>query len=180
MNSLTGAQRPVLKRKILWIAITAIVLVLAWARAGFPYAEMTNPYFYMGTDGVVEGMMPPVGGAKPSSPPNNGNGNTNMQRRALPAATPTPNAKPRALPNRGGEGLVSRDVTITQTGRGGTFKYVASPNGTVYLIKRDGTPWVTLTYNKSTGTYDLTDPNGAGDLLLRLGSKRPGTVIESR
>lgn len=178
MNSHTGAERPVLKRKILWIAITAIILVLAWARAGFPYPEISNPYFYMGTDGGVEGMMPPVGGARPTTPPNNGNGNTNMQRHAAP--TPTPNAKRRVLPSRGGEDLVSRDVTITQSSHGRTFTYVASPNGTVYLIKRDGTPWVTLTYNKSTGYYELTDPNGAGDLLLRLGPKRPGPGAENR
>ncbi|MDB5070223.1 MAG: hypothetical protein JWM87_1334 [Candidatus Eremiobacteraeota bacterium] len=187
MNSHTGAHRPVLKRKILWIAVTAIVLVLAWAKAGFPYPEISNPYFYMGTDGTVDGMMPPTGGpgnyptAPPSAPPN-GNANAQMRTMSTPAPTLAPKARAALQINKGASAqLLTHDVTITQTGRGRTFKYVASPNGTVQLIKRDGTPWVTVTYNKSKGTWDLTDPNGTGDLLLRLGpSVHSGPRTETR
>ena len=49
------------------------------------------------------------------------------------------------------------------------FTYVALPQNGGYLIKRDGTPWATVQYNAKTDTWDLTDPNGSGALLLRVG-----------
>jgi hypothetical protein len=188
MNSLTGAQRPVLKRKILWIAITAIVLVLAWAKAGFPYPAAANPYLLFGTDGtVVEGMMPPNGYMMPNPTPTP-QSQPNPQKGLQPMGQPPATAAPIVVKKPStGFNLATKDVTITQTGGGKSIKYVASPtgttaNGTVYLVKRGGTPWVTVTYNKSTGTWDLTDPNGVGSLLLRLGAKSaaPGSHIESR
>jgi len=140
MDSLFGAHRSAFTRKILWIAVAAIVLVLAWAKAGFP--TPTNPWYSMGSDGVlhVDGMMPPDGG-----------------RRMAPA---------------------NDDITMVQQGQGRTYTYVASPNHGAYLVKRDGVSWATLTLNKKTGLYELSDPNGSGSPVLKLGTPR-GVIIKA-
>ncbi|HEV3088213.1 MAG TPA: hypothetical protein VGX96_13415 [Candidatus Elarobacter sp.] len=162
MKSILGAQRPAFARKVLVIAVAAIFLVLAWAKAGFPTPE--QPWFQMGNDGVL-GMMPPTTMYKPS-----GGGST------PPSSTPTPQPAannsltivkmtasrktPPPLP----------DMSITQSDHiGHSYTYTAPAKGPVYLIKRGGTPWVTVTYNAQKGLYEVSDPNGTGAPVLKLG-----------
>jgi hypothetical protein len=141
MNNPTGAQRPALTRKPKWIAVAAIVLILGLGTAA--YAQYTNNWFGMGSDNVM-GVMPPN-----YTVPNGGGGHVQQ---------PPPCA-------------ASGDITLTQSGaKGRTITYVSSKSGCIYTIKRDGTPWVTVTYNTSSKTYRLTDPNGTGGLLLELGT----------
>jgi hypothetical protein len=142
MKNTLGAQRPASTRKVLWIAVAAIVLVVALATAAFSQAVGDNKNWYgMGSDNVM-GMMPPSG--------MNDGGYGNGQRRApvCPAASP---------------------ITIVHTQGRQSFAYVSSKNGCVYTISRNGKAWLTVTYDSSAGTYRLTDPNGTGALLLELG-----------
>lgn len=69
-------------------------------------------------------------------------------------------------------------ITIVQqkSRRSPTYTYTASDNNGVYLITRQGAAWVTVTYNKSTGLFEVSDPNGTGSPVLKLGDpKRTAT-----
>jgi hypothetical protein len=143
MKNTLGAQRPASTRKILWIAVAAIVLVAALATAAFSQAVGDNKNWYgMGSDNVM-GMMPPSG--------MNDGGNGGGRMKAPPAC-------PAASP-----------ITIVHSQAHHSFTYVSTKNGCVYTITRNGKAWLTVTYDSSAGTYRLTDPNGTGALLLELG-----------
>jgi hypothetical protein len=157
MNNLTGAQRPAFKRKILLIAVTAIVLVFAWAKAGYPCNPC--PWFQLGPDGVM-GMMPPNGYGRPAP---GGGGNTRGGNNG-------PMTVQGVAGSKGNANVQPSDLTLTQTEGRHSYKYVASENGSVYLIKRDGVPWVTVTYNATTKLYELTDPRGSGAPVLKVGA----------
>ena len=141
MNMHIGAKRPAFTRKkLLLIAVAAIMLVLAWARAGFPYPDAYFTHYTMGPDGVlhVDGMMPPDTYGDPGG------------------MMPPPGVNP--------------DLVVTQKAGKKTYTYVATNNHGVYSIKRNGTAWVTLTLNKNTGQYEVSDPNGTGNAVLKLGT----------
>jgi hypothetical protein len=157
-----GARRPAFRRKVLWIAAMAIFLVAAWAKTGFP-CPLDPCWFQMGPDGVL-GMMPPNypvpyatsgGGAQPKFTSSNGENSLAM----MPAPQPlTKNVPP------------PPDMVIVEPGKKGhSYKYTAPAKGPVYLIKRDGTPWVIVTYNAATKLYELTDPNGPSVPVLKVG-----------
>ncbi len=142
MKNILGAQRPASTRKVLWIAVAAIVLVAALATAAFSQAVGGNGNWYgMGSDNVM-GMMPPSG---------MNDGGYGAGRRQAPVC-------PAALP-----------ITIVHSKAHHRFTYVSTKNGCVYTITRSGKAWLTVTYDSSAGTYRLTDPNGTGALLLELG-----------
>jgi hypothetical protein len=147
MKNILGAQRPASTRNVLWIAVAAIVLVLALATAAFSQAYGGNGnWFGMGSDNVM-GMMPPNG---MYPPPDGGGGN--MRR------MPTANCD------------AARPITIKQSGpHHHTFTYVSTKHACVYTITRDKKAWATVTYDVSSGTYKLTDPSGSGRLILELG-----------
>ncbi|HEX3464290.1 MAG TPA: hypothetical protein VHS78_09620 [Candidatus Elarobacter sp.] len=149
MKNILGAQRPASRLKSLSIAVAAIVLVVSLGTAAF--SQLTQqPYFTMDTSNVM-GMMPP---------------------------TPVMGNKGQGNPP-GNAGCASgRTVSITQTKSRQNFSYVAAPANCVWLIKRNGTPWLTVVYNTSTSAYELTDPNGAGALLLKLSAKPGSNVIK--
>ena len=145
MKHVNGAERPTSTCNVLWIAVVAIFLVVATAAAAF--SANTGNWFGMGSDnvmGIADDVMPP-----------NGMG---PQPRPYPTTAPTPNCNPAA------------NLTVTQAGANGRkFTYVSTKNGCVYTITRDGKAWATVTYDASTATYKLTDPNGSGRLILQLG-----------
>jgi len=144
MKHINGAQRPTSTCNVLWIAVVAIFLVVATAAAAFSAANTEN-WFGMGSDNVM-GMMPPNG-------MNPGGGDPGGQRRMQ-----TTNCDP------------AREIRLTQTGtHHHIFTYVSAKHGCVYTITRDGKAWATVTYDGSSGTYKLTDPNGSGRLILELG-----------
>lgn len=162
MKNMLGAQRPASTRKVLWIAVAAIVLVAALATAAFSQAVGGNANWYgMGSDNVM-GMMPP---SMPYEQKPERNPPQAQQVQAMRVAQSTgtasqsgPNCN-RALP-----------ITIVHSARRQTFTYVSTKHGCVYTITRNGKAWLTVTYD---GTYKLTDPNGTGALILELGIK-PG------
>jgi hypothetical protein len=169
VKNILGAQRPASTRKVLWIAVAAIVLVVTLATAAFSEAYGDN-WFGMGPDNVM-GMMPPSMGMSqpPGQPAVRYAADSGVSRASVANCS------------------ASANITIKQTDshHHHTFTYVSMKNGCVYTIWRDRTPWATVTYDAGTGTYKLTDPNGSGELLLELGIKpgqfpggrvRPGTI----
>jgi hypothetical protein len=153
MNDQTGAQRPAITRKFPWIAVAAILLVLGLGAAA--YSASTDHWFGMGPDNVM-GMMPPNGMVSaPGHQPKEG-------------GAPQTDSAPGSAAPCGPSGDI-----VLPPGSQGTFKYVSTKHDCTYTIKRDGTPWVTVTYDMSARTYRLTDPHGTGKLLLELGV-RPG------
>lgn len=141
MNNLAGAARPVFKRKVLWIAVAAVLLVLAWAKAGYPDPYAVGQSYFMGADGVLhtDGMMPPNKPYEPGMMPPDG-------------------------------------LVVKQQSGKHVYTYVATNQNGVYLIKRNGVAWATVTLDKPSGLYVITDPNGTGQPLLKLGTPRRGSV----
>jgi hypothetical protein len=79
------------------------------------------------------------------------------------------------MPPNSCQGCRTRGITIVQqkTKKGPAYTYTASAdNNGAYVVTRQGTPWVTVTYNKSTGLFEVTDPNGTGSPVLKLGDPR--------
>lgn len=155
MTKRVGARRPALFL-LFAIALAAIVPTFATAQTA------TCPYYSMGTSGTLytDGMMPPnycggpVGRPQPSASPgrNTAGSQRTLLRDVVRVSTP-----------------VQANLPLVQRVDGHTYSYVALSQNGGYLINRDGTPWATVRYNKRTGTWDLTDPNGSGYLLLRVG-----------
>ena len=159
MTNLVGARRPALFWSILTLAVAVFLSCFAWARADAP----TCPYYTMDRSGTisVDGMMPPnyCGGSgapapKPTVVPHRRTQTARVVNDPRPFTKVTPTPAP---------------VTLVQRPGGHSYTYVALPQNGGYLIKRDGTPWATVQYNAKTDTWDLTDPNGSGALLLRVG-----------
>lgn len=120
--------------------IAVAAIVFILGLGAVAYADYIEQHFAMGPDNIM-GVMPPNYGR---------GGGVPVQP---PACGP------------------SADLTLTQSGaKGRTVTYVSSKSGCVYTIKRNGTPWATVTFDASTKTYKLTDPNGTGSLLLELGT----------
>jgi hypothetical protein len=155
MKNIQGAQRPTSTCNVLWIAVVAIFLVVATAAAAF--SEYTgDPYFGMGSDNVM-GMMPPNGMYGSTS---RQTARTQLAQRSV---TPVPVLKipPRCAP--------SGVLTAHQSFGGKSYTYTSTKKGCVYTIARDGRSLFTVTYDSSSHTYKLTDPNGSRELLLELG-----------
>ncbi|HZW54050.1 MAG TPA: hypothetical protein VFF00_08445 [Candidatus Elarobacter sp.] len=50
-----------------------------------------------------------------------------------------------------------------------SYTYTLSSRGNgIYVITRDGKPWLITTYNKSTGRYEISDSNGTGLPVLKF------------
>jgi hypothetical protein len=155
MNNPTGAERPAITRKVPWIAVAAILFILALGAAAF--SQSTDRWYGLGPDNIM-GMMPPNGMAastqmrKPQAKTGQGS--------SMQAMTVGNSSVQHCAP--------SGDITLPR-GSQGSYTYVSTEHGCIYTIKRDGKPWVTVTYDTAHGTYRLTDPNGTGKLLLELG-----------
>jgi len=94
----------------------------------------------------------------------------------------------------GPDGMMRPDGTIVQTGpgqqaRGGDGGPVAGPTYTYnstrqrdgsYLITRNGARWLTVA--AKPGYFAITDPNGTGQLLIKLdqSGRSMGTIRETR
>jgi hypothetical protein len=153
-----GARRPGFTRKVLWIAAAAIFFLGGVALAAECYQ---CPWFQLGP--TTMGMMPPGGYYGGGDAGGTGGGGPLMvQGPALGL-------------------LASPDMTLVQqqTKGGKRFTYVSTNKSGVYLIKRDGTPWLTVTYNKSTHLYEITDPNGTGSPVLKVGADPPRVIPKS-
>jgi hypothetical protein len=130
----------------------AIVLVIGTAAAALSQYNGDN-WFGMGSDNVM-GMMPPNGMYGSTSP------QTARTQLAQRSVKPAPGAQmSRRCPP-------SDVITIHQADK---YRYTSTKSGCVYTIARDGRPIFTVTYDSSSGTYKLTDPNGSRELLLELG-----------
>lgn len=179
MAKMLGARRPAFTRKVLWIAATAIILVFAWAKAGFPCPDSPCQWLQMGPDGVL-GMMPP-GSYRPrptQAPVPSGKSQSNANTFAV-QRNPV-EFRQVALPATRQSDL----VLVQRSDRTGEqYKYVASASpltkAPVYTVTREGKAWLTVTYNKSTGLYELTDPNGTGSPVLKFGMNPKYAVIPS-
>ena len=169
MKHINGAQRPTSTCNVLWIAVVAIFLVVATAAAAF--SEYMQPYFTLDQSNVM-GMMPPTQEAQPAGgkqpKPKKALGGI-VQSFAIQTQGQGNTQVPQNTPCAQGSPL-----TLIQSSGSTKFTYAASPNQCVWLIKRNGSPWLTVAYDANSGAYELTDPNGTGKLLLRL-SARPGS-----
>jgi hypothetical protein len=174
MKHINGAQRPTSTCNVLWIAVVAIFLVVATGAAAF--SQLVQPYFTLDQSNVM-GMMPPT---PPASKPGGG---------GQPKANDFGASQPQAKMAQAGQGNTQAPqntpcahgvpLTLIQSSGNTKFTYAASANGCVWLIKRNGSPWLTVAYNATSGAYELTDPNGTGRLLLQLSAKQGPAIQRS-
>ncbi len=65
-------------------------------------------------------------------------------------------------------GMMLPDAIIRRIGPSGPIVYHELRTGSSYVIKRNGRPWVTLTLNTKDGDYELVDPNGTREPVVKL------------
>jgi len=157
MNNIPGAQRPSSTCNVLWIAVVAIFLVVATAAAALSQYTGDN-WFGMGSDNVM-GMMPPNGMYGGTSP--------QTARTQLAQRSAKSGAVLKILPRCAPSGVIT--IPQTRPGTKKSYTYTSTKSGCVYTIARDGKSLFTVTYDSSSHTYKLTDPNGSRELLLELG-----------
>jgi hypothetical protein len=146
VNRFASAQPMGLIRKAILIAVATIALMLLWASIAISNG---NNYYEMGPDGMMrpDGTIVQTGPAQQAS---DGNGQPNAG---------TTNAYMRAAP-------ASQAVGGGHPGQATyTYKATAQHDGS-YLITRQGSKWITVA--AKPGYFAITDPNGTGQLLLKL------------
>jgi hypothetical protein len=154
VNRFASAQPMGLIRKAILIAVATIALMLLWASIAISNG---NNYYEMGPDGMMrpDGTIVQTGPAQQASAgdaqPNAEVANASMRAAFAPKAA-------------GGH----------ERGQA-TFTYTSShqPDGS-WLITRNGAKWLTVA--AKPGNFAITDPNGTGQLLIKLDQTMPHLV----
>ena len=159
VNRFASAQPMGLIRKAILIAVATIALMLLWASIAISNG---NNYYEMGPDGMMrpDGTIvqtgPPQQASEGNSQPNAGV--TNAYMRAAVAPQPV------------GGGHLSGQATFT-------YKATAQHDGS-YLITRQGSKWLTVA--AKPGYFAITDPNGTGQLLIKLDQSGHSIIMPKR
>jgi hypothetical protein len=151
VNRFAPAQPMGLIRKAILIAVATLALMLLWASIAISAGG--DPYYEMGPDGMMrpDGTIIQGGGGP-------------VQR---PGPTPGPSAPPIHLNFRAATTQSNQSNQSNQSDQSSTFTYKSShqANGS-WLITRNGAKWLTVAAR--SGYFEITDPNGTRNMVIKL------------
>ena len=146
VNRFAPAQPMGLIRKAILIAVATLALMLLWASIAI--SSGGDPYYEMGPDG----MMRPDG--------------TIIQGGGGPIGQPGPSSAPVQ------SNVMMKASQSNQSNQSPTFTYKSSHQSDgSWLITRNGAKWMTVA--AKPGYFAITDPNGTGQLLIKLDQTMP-------